>query len=817
MQTHPTTILSDDTTTTTAQTTHCYHCGDPCPPQQALVFDEKPFCCHGCQTVYEILAENDLCTYYDLNSQAGITLKNRDFGDKFTFLDNPKIAAQLADFYSDTFVKVTLYLPNVHCSSCIWLLENLHRLREGIQYARVNFVRKNITLSFNPQQISFRQVAELLTTLGYEPQISLQDWKSKQQKNQNRSLYYKLGLAGFCFGNIMLLSFPDYLASHDWVSLFEQRFFLYVSIALALPLTFYSGSDYLISAFKALRARQINLDVPLSIGILALFGRSIYEILAQVGTGYLDSLAGLIFFLLIGRWMQSYTYESLSFERDYTAYFPLAVLKWLPDGTLQSTVVTELKVGDRIQIRNLELIPTDSILQSDKALLDYSFVSGEAKPIAKTQGEYLYAGGRQMGAAITVEVRKTVAQSYLTQLWNSEAFGKPQPERALARQVALFSRYFTLVTLLIAVAAGAYWYVYNPAYLWQSFTAVLIVACPCALSLSMPFALGNMMRLWGRHKLYLKNVEVIPALQEIDTIVFDKTGTLTQAHADKVRFEGAWREEWATAVGALCRQSTHPLSRAIAQALAFSNLPVEGFEEVVGKGITGQVDGHLWRLGSASWVKGQARTDANTQTQVHLSCDGHYAGYFVFENQYRTGLPATIAELKKRYALVLLTGDSDSEQATLQQYFGADAALHFNQRPEDKLAFVQSLQSQGKKVLMVGDGLNDAGALKQAHVGIAISEDTGSFSPACDMIMDAQQLRHLPQVLQLAKQSKRIVRNSFLLSLVYNAIGLGWAVSGNLSPVFAAILMPVSSMSVVGFAVWCTALAVHRAGLAVEK
>jgi Cu+-exporting ATPase len=403
----------------------CYHCGDDCD-REHVVFEGKDFCCNGCKTVFEILNQNDLCTYYDLDKNPGISLKSKKFDDKYAFLDNEDIEQLILDFKDTQIAKVTFYIPSIHCSSCIWLLENLYKLTDGVNHSRVNFVKKEFSVDFNPEEISLRSLVELLATLGYEPNISLDDSSKKSEKSVNRSLYLKIGVAGFAFGNIMLLSFPEYFG-FEGLEQNIQRFLSYLNILLSLPVVFYCASDYFKSAYTGLREKFINIDVPISLGIIVLFTRSLYEIISMSGPGYLDSLSGLLFFLLVGKWFQNYTYQGLSFERDYKSYFPLAIFKKEFD-TFKSIPVNDVKKGDIVKVRNQEIIPVDSILASDHANIDYSFVTGESNPVSKNKGEYIYAGGRQMGESIELNVAKSVSQSYLTQLWNNEAFTKKKDE-----------------------------------------------------------------------------------------------------------------------------------------------------------------------------------------------------------------------------------------------------------------------------------------------------------------------------------------------------------------------------------------------------
>ncbi|NJL14339.1 MAG: HAD-IC family P-type ATPase [Microscillaceae bacterium] len=806
--------------TSTSEVAPCYHCGEPCPDAR-IAKEDKHFCCQGCQTVYEILAENNLCNYYALEKNPGKPQKNRDFGDRFAFLDNPEIAQTLLNFQSDTMSKANLLLPNVHCSSCIWLLENIYRLHPGISYSRVNFMRRELSVSFDPRQISFREVAEMLSRLGYPPQINLQDLKAKKQQSENLHLLYKIGITGFCFGNIMLLSFPDYLAVEDWVDESYKYFFGYLNILLALPVFFYSSSDYFRSAYQSLRAGAINLDVPIALGILALFGRSLYEIISVTGAGYLDSLAGLLFFLLVGRWVQNRTYESLSFERDYASYFPLAVkVRQASSAEVEIRTVTSLKKNDLIQIRNQELVPADSILLSERAFIDYSFVSGEAEPLEKIQGDYIYAGGRQIGPSIELAVQKEVSQSYLTQLWNSEIFQEEAPQK-IHRHVSLFSKYFTFGTLAIAFGALGFWAWQNPALMWNAFTAVLIVACPCALALSTPYALGNTMRIFGRNHFYLKNSDVVAHLAEIQHLVFDKTGTITHSQQADIQFVGlTLRPEEQVAIKSLTVHSTHPLSRKITAFLEEANvLPVDYFKEIDGQGLFGRVNGQRLRLGSRHFVEPapaeSSAPEVPMASRVYVSLDGQMLGYFEVQNAYRPGLAELLQDLQKHYPTSLITGDNAAEKARLEALFGPKAELCFQQKPIQKLEYIRTKQAEGQKMLMLGDGLNDAGALRQSDVGIALTEDTTSFSPACDAILDAKGFGRLAQFLHFSRTTMQVIRVSFGISLAYNLFGIAFAVSGTLSPVIAAILMPISSVTVVAFVVAATNLLAKGKGLQV--
>ncbi len=778
----------------------CYHCGDPCDKED-IVVDDKHFCCQGCNMVYEILQENDLCNYYDLEKNPGISLKNLPADEQFAYLDSAEVVRQLLEFEGEDLQKLTLYIPAIHCSSCIWLLENLYQLKDGIKQSRVNFVKRQLTIGYDPASLSLRQVVELLASIGYEPHISLDNQQKDKQANPNRSLYIKIGVAGFSFGNIMLLSFPEYFGFEGLQDEAVQKFISYLNIGFALPVFFYCSSDYFLSAWSSLRRGFVNIDVPISLGILTLFGRSLYEILAQAGPGYLDSLAGLLFFLLIGKWFQQKTYDGLSFERDFKAYFPLGINKII-DGKITPLALNQVEVGDKLLIRNKELIPADSVLLSIEASIDYSFVTGESDPILRKKGNYLYAGGRLIGESAEVLVDKEVSQGYLTRLWNQDTFTKDN-ELHWQSMVDRIARYFTGIILFIAAATATYWYFVNPSVVVTAFTAVLIVACPCALALATPFTLGTAMSVFGRIKFYLKNASVIEKMSGITHVVFDKTGTITQNQKFEIRQVGQASAATLDAIYSLVSHSTHPLSRKLFHHLGgqqASLQPLSNWEEVEGKGLAGTYQGQPIKVGSAKYVgyQGSTQPQKNAST-VYYDYNGE-AGFFEIQNQLRPGFESLVQDLQSTYKLSLISGDHAGEREMLSRYFPEDTAMRFEQSPEDKLNYIRQLQNSGEKVLMIGDGLNDAGALKQSEVGVALTENISAFSPACDGILDANQFQRLGRFLRFARLSRHVIIASFAISFLYNVVGLSLAVAGLLEPVYAAILMPVSSITVVAFA-----------------
>lgn len=769
----------------------CFHCGEPCAPV-IVDFNDKSFCCEGCRTVYEILNANDLCKFYDLDENAGWNVKAKP-QEAYAYLDDEQVHARLIDFTDGQMTRVHFEIPQIHCASCIWLLEKLYKINEGVVSSKVNFLQKVVYIQFDESKTSLRKVVELLNSIGYAPAIRLKDLDKNKGNNYERKYIYKLGVAGFAFGNIMLLSFPEYLGLDALAEGGFTRFFGYLNILLVLPVVFYSGIEYLKSAFQGISRKELNIDVPIAIGILTLFSRSVFEILSHTGAGYLDSLAGLVFFLLIGKWFQQRTYHRIAFDRDYRSYFPIAA-NLLQEGKIIPTSLDKLQIGDQIVVKHQELIPADSLLEEGEASIDYSFVTGESESVRMTKGEKLFAGGRQVGDAITVRLMKSVSQSYLTSLWNEEAFAKDQETQAsqLANKVG---KYFTIVILFIAFSTLLYWLPRNSVVAINAFTAVLIIACPCAVALAIPFIFGNVLSVLGRQQFFLKNTNVIEALNSISTVIFDKTGTLTNRKEALVSYSGGHlSEEDQYALLALTNRSTHPKSVAIAHFLAKDLSPdsmnLHSWEEFTGKGVKATINDVEFCLGSASWLKEVKADDAG----VYWSKAGEIQGYFSVQHNLRKGTEDLISYWKPQADLHLLSGDH-ARDANLFSSLLPEEHLHFQQSPHDKLAFIKEKQ-EGKHVLMFGDGLNDAGALKQSDVGIVITENTNNFTPASDAILAADQFEKLPRFLAFAKKSIRLVYGAYGFAFIYNIVGLSFAVQGALSPVIAAILMPLSSISI---------------------
>lgn len=762
----------------------CAHCGQPAPDPVPGNKPTQVYCCFGCKVVHEMLGESSASIPYE-------TLPL----EKYAYLDEAKIQTSLLDFQEENYARITLRLPQIHCSSCIYLLENLSEIEDGIQQVQVNFAKKQASIAFRTDKLKLSMLAALLEYIHYPPDFQSRTFtKGKSKRNK---LILQLGTAGFFFGNTMLLAIPDYLGGSLALHPELQHFFRLLMFGFSLPVLLYSAQDYYLNALKSLRAGFLSIDLPIALGATVLFLRSSYEVFSGLGNGYFDSLTGLIFFLLVGKWYQEKTYANFSFDRDFRSFMPLAAHLLLPKGKEKALPIDDLEKDDRIKVYHGEVLPTDGYLQSEHAALDYSYITGESLPVAKHKNDLLYAGGKVQGNPITLVVSQKPNRSYLASLWKNQAFN--ESGAALEKRFSdSVSQYFTPIIIVLALVAGGFWIGHDLGKAAQVFTAVLIVACPCALALAEPFANGSLMRWYGRYGLFLKSSAVVSRLYAISQVVFDKTGTLTQAQDISVTWQGAAlssREK--QMLSGLLQSSQHPLAQAVLQHFTGTTvpLPVHDFNETIGKGIQGYFNTTAVAFGSGSWLG--APPQVQPATRSYLSVNGTLRGYFEFSQKPRPALPQLMLKLKEKYRLALLSGDTYQSESQFKKVMGRDADLVYEAKPQDKLCYVQKLQQQGHKVMMIGDGLNDAGALKQSDVGISLCEKNVNYFPASHALMMAEALPRLASFLKLSKLNRRVITTAFIISFLYNIVGISFAAAGLLSPLVAAILMPVSSVTIV--------------------
>ncbi|NQW30490.1 MAG: HAD-IC family P-type ATPase [Ignavibacteria bacterium] len=765
----------------------CRHCGDVCTGNN--VNEEGiAFCCEGCAAVYKIL-------------HGGVPIS----ADSYAELDNDVLAKQFMEHKSDNAVRYRLYLPDMYCANCVWTLEQMQVLDEGILHSEVDFIRKLIRVTINPQKTSLRKVAQLLSSIGYPPHLSDEE-NTEQATNANRlttrKLYARIAVAAFATGNVMMMSIARYLAGAGGLDSSLQTVFIVLSVAISVPVLLFSASPWLTAAFVSIKHRKVSLDVPVALGITVLFGRSLFDIYSGTGEGFLDSFVGLVLFLLIGRLFQLKAFNSISFARTYKSFFPLSI-RVRRNSTTTVVPIGEIVIGDRMEIRNGETIPCDGVTTSSNGYIDYSFVTGESSPVEVINGSIVQAGGKVIGKGLRVVAVKKSSQSYLASLWENHQSNSKQnstTDNSLAQSSYLklsdsFGLYFSILTLSTAIIGFVFW-LPNVAMAFNVFTAVLIIACPCALTIAAPVTLGTAMSSLSKFGVYVKNISVFVEIQKISNVLFDKTGTLTHAGVD-VKYSGRALSAFEqSTIASVAAQSVHPVSRSIAATAA--HISVVDVNENIGQGISGSVNGTVIKIGRLGYV---TESPLPNEIGTHVSINGEVVGKYEVESKLRSGVDALVKNLRAKYQVSMISGDSTAEAPLFGGCF-SDTEMHFNNAPDEKREFVKQLQRSGASVLMVGDGLNDGLAMMASNVGIAVTDSAGTIVPACSIVMPANKLQFLSEILTYSNTLHKIIAALFAFTVLYNLVVVSLALMGLITPILAAILMPLNSLLVIGVSVF---------------
>ncbi|WP_185851170.1 heavy metal translocating P-type ATPase [Blattabacterium cuenoti] len=735
--------------------------------------------------------------------------------ENFDFLNDEKIAEKIIDFKDEKTTFVRFLLPSIHCSGCISVLENLSNIHKDILESSIDFPNKKIKIVFNHLSLKLSNVASILEKIGYKPSINFDLLEKKENRTRtfNKKLIGKLAISFFCFGNIMLLALPEYIGAYEediWF-LEHRNFFRFLMLILSIPIILLSFIDYIKPAILGLKKHVFNIDIPISIGIFVLFFWSLYEVLLDYSSGYFDSLSGFYFFLLISKIFQIHTHSKiLSFNNDYKSFYPIYVSKIGNNRKEKKILLSSLKIGDIIIIRNEEIIPVDSILTKGLALLDCSFITGESVLVKKKKGERVYSGSKHKGEIIYLRVVKNLDNSYLSFLWkNKKCIDKKSFH--LNSLSTKFSKGFTPIILTISIVTGIYWSFVNLSKVFQTTFSVLIVTCPCALVLSSPFIFGNIIRFFSRKGFYVKDASTIEKMSTISTIIFDKTGTITDPEKEKIFFIGKrLRHKEKKITASLLRNSNHPLSKKLFTELSIKNFySVNNFKEILGNGMQGIIENVFVKIGSMKYL-GVSSINKLKETTVGLLFNDQFIGYFKFRNFYRKKVEKMFLNIKK-YKIIILSGDSnESERKYLKSILPESSVIFFNQSPEEKFNYIKKIQKSGEKVMMIGDGINDCLALNQSEIGVATSDNPTSFFPSCDAFIQSDFLDKIFLFLKISKISTKLVITNFIISLIYNFIGIIYSSTGHLKPFIAAILMPLSSLSVILFSIFSTWIVSRR-------
>ena len=823
------------TATRPGMTAACAHCGLEVPAGLVREGDTEQFCCNGCRQVYTLVREWGFDRYYRLvDRQQGALEPAHVTGRSFEEFDDGRLQAEATEKIGADRCRTRLYLEGVHCAACVWLVEKLPAVLHGVAEVRLNLTSAVAEITWSPGETRLSTVARALDRLGYTPHLHRAAAVQEARRVEDRASLARLGVAVACAMNLMFLHGALYAGEYSGMASPYYVFFRWLSFAVAVPVLAFSARPFFHTAIAGLRAGVVHIDLPVAIALSITFAASAGNTVRGSGPVYFDSLAMLVAALLGARQVQRSAQRAaleradslrgaafIEFARKYTGPGPDAPIIEVP--------LTALGPGDRVEVRSGELVPVDGVVLSGRSSLDNAILTGEAAAVPVKEGDAVSAGATNLGARIVVRVEAAGERSRVGALLAivQEALSR---KPALLRTTDLAARRFTQAVLVLAVVTGAAWLHRGAAVALERVVALLVVACPCALGLSVPLAVSIALLRGARLGVFIKNPDALERLRRVDTVLLDKTGTLTEGrsavarwHGDETAFQLArdLEAESSHAVARAFRTSSAPALRAVRAATDVAEIP--------GQGIAGRLDGQDVRVGSRTCIEaGGAPVPAELEriasafvadglSPVFVAVDGRVAGVAGIGDPLRPDARRTIDALRARGVRVrILSGDHPGVVARAAASLGLPAAdATGGLTPERKRDIVAGLVADAGRagsVVMAGDGVNDAAALALADVGIAVHGGTGATVAAADIVLTREGVAPIVDIIDGARRLRRVIRRNIGFSLFYNAGASALALVGLVGPLLAAVLMPVSSLTVVLSSAFTRTFAVARPG-----
>ena len=780
----------------------CYHCGLPIERsdegkfQTVILGQPRAMCCPGCEAVSEAIVNNGLEDYYQFRTEPA---QKSDDGildtlDKLKIYDEPALQDEFV-FDEGQHKQIQLTLEGITCAACGWLIEKQLSKVEGIKQIAVNVQERRALVTWSPLEIKLSQILTTLTRIGYIGSPFHPDEHEASYKREQKTFLKKLGLAGIMTMQVMMLMAGLYFDWFGAIELETRQYFYWVALTLTTPVVLYSGSTFYVGAAKALSAKTVNMDVPVTIAVFGTYFAGIRSTLQEQGEVYFESICMFIFLLLLSRFLEHRSrHRAAQISANMMQYVPVSATKLDENGNISECLAKQLLVGDVVIVKPGETIPIDGTVVEGNASVDESMLTGEFNPVSKTEKSTVYGGTVCQDGSLIVSVTQTLKNALVNQIVRLQASAMASKPKA-AQLADSFSRYFVTAVLLIAALTYAYWTLQDSQDAFWITISVLVATCPCALGLATPSALTCAMAKLNRQGILLKRADALEQITSIDTIALDKTGTLTEGKftvVNKWFSEGVDEDSVMAIANALEARSEHPIAKAFNGPSQHS---VKHFTVTPGGAIGGDVNDASFVMGSASFV-GAEVAHITINANVFLAVNGQLLAAFEVSDTLREDTRATLDILSNNNSLVVLSGDTQHNVDLLTQTLPIDVAKGAL-TPEAKFQMVQDMQASGKRVMMMGDGINDAPVLASADVAIAVGNATDVAKTAADVILLGDQLLSVPELISTAKQVKQKIRQNIGWSVGYNVLILPFAVSGLLSPWMAVVGMSLSSIIVV--------------------
>ncbi|EIC21854.1 heavy metal translocating P-type ATPase [Thiorhodovibrio frisius] len=804
----------------------CFHCGLPITPASAvrgqIAGGERHFCCHGCAAVCQAIHDAGLDGFYQRTPDGEVFGPPPQLPRQLEFYDLDEVQQEFGDISSDER-ELQLAVEGIHCAACVWLIENGLSAMPGVTDARVNLTGRRLRLRWDNGRLRLSRILRRLGELGYAAVPYDPGAAELGLQRRNRALLYRLAFAGFAAMNLMWISIALYAGADQGEF---RTLFHWVGWLLATPTLLYAGGPFFAGAWRGLRQRHLDMDLPIAIGATITYAYSLVVTLTGQGDVYWDTLVNFLFVILLGRYLEAMSRrQAVSATQRLLDLQPRAATV-LRDGEEALVPMRAVRPGDQLLIRPGERVPADGLVEQGSSAVDESLLTGESEPIMRGPGQPVVAGSLNGAGALRVRVTAVLRETQLGRILHlvEEAQASKAPIQSLADRVV---PWFVGATLLLALATGLFWWRADAATAVLAATSVLIITCPCAFGLATPMAMAVAAGSAARHGILIKQGAALERLSSVTRVVFDKTGTLTRGQPRLVALmdaRGLWRadetgeplnasrQHWLTLAAALEQLSEHPLARALTafareQGLVDMNLTVADVRMEPGRGVVGRVDGQVLALGSAAWLQSlgialhaslESPTDWPRATLLHLAVDGREVARLLLRDDLREDARAAVdALLAAGLQVSLLSGDRQTTASEIAKRLGGIEAIA-EVLPEGKSAVIAGLRAAGQRVAMVGDGVNDAPALVRSDVGIALGSGTDVSMASADIVLTGNELVRVPQALALARRTLGIIRQNIGLSIAYNLVMVPLAMAALITPLVAAIAMPLSSLAVIG-------------------
>jgi Cu2+-exporting ATPase len=778
----------------------CFHCGEPLPAQPVIDTvsgAEQPFCCTGCAAAARWIGEASLDDYYRLRQSdaARVGTETLDYAswDRDDLLSEHSVVV-------DGGREITLLTDGMRCAACAWLIDRALTREPGVSEVAANAVTGRIRIVWDSARTPLSTLLSRLAALGYRPSLATGETRERERRRERNRWLLRLGVAGLGAMQAMMYAEALYLDTAGEMSPATRDFFRWITFLVSTPVVFYAGWPFLEGMWRELRGRRLGMDTLIAGSTLLAYFASLFETLRGGVHVWFDAAVMFVFLLLTARMLEQRARGIASAQVDALARArPALAARERDDGSVEQIPLSALAVGDIVRVAVGEGVPADGEVLGDAEAADTAFdeslLTGESEPVAKTPGAMAFAGSVCRERPARLRVARTGADTRLSQL--TRLVERAQEQRPpIARAADRIAGWFVTVLILAAALVYAWWRMHDPARAFEVALAVLVVSCPCALSLAVPAALAAAHGGLAKLGVLALRGEALDTLARADRIVFDKTGTLSDRRprlAAVESFDGMTGDAALAIAAALERDSGHPLAAAFADAGIVVQPVATDLRSEPGHGVAGTIDGRAWRLGRAAWAAGRDDDDA-----VWLGDGVRGVARFVLRETPRADAEAALAALRKQgLRVALCSGDAEAPVARMAATVGIAADdVRARQTPEDKLAYVRTRQAAGEIVAMVGDGINDAPVLAGADVSLALADGAALAQRAADFVVTGGALRRIPQAIALARRSRRIVRQNLVWALGYNLLALPLAATGLVTPWIAAIGMALSSLLV---------------------